>query len=386
MPDEYTTESKYWRTAQVSDIELFVTEGGERRIVLRTEQVKNARDPAAALRATLLYQRRNADGEWEDIKDKDFRNVRKGETVPFPLRSAPTLKLYRHLQNLYEVYAQMGILPGQGDLVVGLKDEVIPADPERAGAIRDALAADQPMELLEALAEQSPVHLSDFLRARQQGRRAEALHEFEVKLSQEHTEPEWKNFFEANEWIFGYGLNFVFHATVRNQAPVRSSDITGLGEQVADHVLRTVAAMSFTVAVEIKRPDSSLLGGRYRNGAWVLHQDLIEGVVQAQANRRALLACGERRENIDRLESQGIYTVEPKGILVIGNTAELQDRDPTRHRERLMTFQGFRRNLVNPEIITYDELLARARFIVEGAPEPEGQEAGDGEPFDDVPF
>jgi hypothetical protein len=45
-------------------------------------------------------------------------------------------------------------------------------------------------------------------------------------------------------------------------------------------------------------------------------------------------------------------------VLVVGNSAQLDDE----HKKA--TFELFRRNLHNPEIITYDELLERARFTV----------------------
>ena len=64
-------------------------------------------------------------------------------------------------------------------------------------------------------------------------------------------------------------------------------------------------------------------------------------------------------ENIDELFHKNIYTINPKGILIIGNTEELQDR------AKIETFEMFRSNISNPEIITFDELYERAKFIVE---------------------
>jgi Shedu protein SduA, C-terminal len=48
----------------------------------------------------------------------------------------------------------------------------------------------------------------------------------------------------------------------------------------------------------------------------------------------------------------------PKGILLIGNTDQLDDD------EKKATFHAFRRNTWDPEVITYDELLERAKFLV----------------------
>ena len=58
------------------------------------------------------------------------------------------------------------------------------------------------------------------------------------------------------------------------------------------------------------------------------------------------------------MKEERIYTYEPRGILVVGHLAQLD------HANKRATFELYRRNLLNPEIITYDELLARAKYTV----------------------
>ena len=53
-------------------------------------------------------------------------------------------------------------------------------------------------------------------------------------------------------------------------------------------------------------------------------------------------------------------TINPKGILVIGHTKELMGE-----RSKIETFELFRRDINNLEIITFDELYERAKFIVD---------------------
>jgi Domain of unknown function (DUF4263) len=128
-----------------------------------------------------------------------------------------------------------------------------------------------------------------------------------------------------------------------------------------DFLKRTEAEVRFTVLVEIKRPDSSLLGNKpYRSGAWQLGEDLVGGVSQLQTNcRRWELSGSQAEQNREALLQKRIYTVQPKGILVIGITNQLNDID------KRNTFELFRRNVINPEVLTFDELYERAKFIVE---------------------
>ena len=57
---------------------------------------------------------------------------------------------------------------------------------------------------------------------------------------------------------------------------------------------------------------------------------------------------------------ENVYSVEPRSFLVVGNTTELQGND-----DKIACFELYRRNIRSPEILTFDELLHRARFIVE---------------------
>ena len=124
--------------------------------------------------------------------------------------------------------------------------------------------------------------------------------------------------------------------------------------------MTTADEARFTVLVEIKTPSSHLLKDIYRNKVYEISKDLVGGVSQLQSNCRTWAVDGSKQEdNAALLQQYGISTYEPKGILVIGNTKELVD-----DMNKKATFELFRRNLHNPEVITFDELLARARFMV----------------------
>ncbi len=57
-------------------------------------------------------------------------------------------------------------------------------------------------------------------------------------------------------------------------------------------------------------------------------------------------------------------TRDPKAILVIGRGSEIEGHESARDAEvRRDTFELFRRDTRNVDIVTFDELLDRARFI-----------------------
>jgi hypothetical protein len=193
-------------------------------------------------------------------------------------------------------------------------------------------------------------------------KRKERLAEFEATLKEQHPESKWQTFFEQNKWIFGYGLNYVI-LKVEKQPHVGGIRFDRTGGQHPDFLGITSGEVRFTVLVEIKTPQTPLLAGNeeIRNDAWSLSHELTDALSQLQANTEKWGEVSKSDENRDALEKRGIFTVKPKGILVIGNLAEVKE-DP---RSRRQTFERFRQSIHGIEIITFDEVWERARFIVE---------------------
>lgn len=194
-------------------------------------------------------------------------------------------------------------------------------------------------------------------------KRKERLIEFNTSLKTQATiESWWKDFFERNKWIFGYGLNYQILRHQQSQPNYGGTRIDGKGGQKGDYLTSTDGDLSFTVLVEIKTPNTPLLQGseEIRAGAWSLSKKLTDALSQIQANIDMWDKQGSRQpDNIDELEKKNIFTVQPKGIIVIGTLGQLNTRSK---RE---TFQRFRKSLHGIDILTFDEILKRAQFIVE---------------------
>jgi hypothetical protein len=118
------------------------------------------------------------------------------------------------------------------------------------------------------------------------------------------------------------------------------------------------------VLVEIKKPRTPLLQGvkEIRSGAWSLSKELTDALSQIEANISTWLESSKQPDNMDRFESGRVYTVQPKGIVVIGSLSEVADV-----RTKRDTFERFRKSIHGVEIWTFDELLHRARFTVDQA-------------------
>ena len=194
--------------------------------------------------------------------------------------------------------------------------------------------------------------------------RKKRLAEFKTALDEQvGNEDWWQKFFEDNKWIFGYGLDYVILRVEQAQAHVLGASVTGKDTQKADF-LTSSGPSKFTVLVEIKTPQTPLLRGKepIRSRAWGLNTELTDALAQINANVESWGNIGQDSpENKQFMGEKKLRrTVKPKGIVVVGMLNTLE-QDQT----KLDTFELFRKGIHGVEIITFDELHDRARYIVE---------------------
>jgi hypothetical protein len=183
----------------------------------------------------------------------------------------------------------------------------------------------------------------------------------------------WQSFFEANTWIFGYGLSFQFLTGLDSrklEQIVLGGSINGPGKRT-DALMKTRGRLSSICFVEIKRHDTPLLAAHpYRTGAWQPSSELTGAVAQLQATAQdALEAWGRQLRPQDNEEwptGETIFNIKPRAFLVVGNLGEFISPEGI-NELRFRSFELYRQNTQSPEIVTFDELLDRARFIVEQA-------------------
>ncbi|MBB3858988.1 hypothetical protein GGQ88_000228 [Novosphingobium hassiacum] len=252
------------------------------------------------------------------------------------------------------------------------------------------LASTKGAAVLQELAESPQLHQDIYAVA---AKRA-ALTEFEAMLGRSLREAEWQAYFERNPWVFGHGLNYVFLDKVGPKLETRTTGSAfGQPGKTADGLMRTRAALSQYVLIEIKRDATKLLQkDRYRPGCWAVSDELSAAVTQSQKTTYEF-ARGRFRDELKDAEGnelgEVVYSLEPRSYLVVGNMAELRGNG-----DKIACFELYRRNVRSPEILTFDELFHRAKCIVEnlgGKPTPREHEAPQGfgsDDFDDddIPF
>jgi hypothetical protein len=221
--------------------------------------------------------------------------------------------------------------------------------------------------------------------------RRDALEEFRLLLeddahmeAQKEAHPKksveavWQDFFEANTWIFGYGLQLVACASLDDEkleAITTGADaFSGQGDRV-DALMSTRGYISALMFVEIKRADTDLLAGRrsdetghttYRSGVYVPSRELVGAVSQVSVTAHRVT---RRVSDLHRTKDQHGYasgevaTVEPRRVVVAGQLTELMKEGQV-NEDELRSLELYRRSVSGVDIITFDELYARAQYIV----------------------
>lgn len=175
---------------------------------------------------------------------------------------------------------------------------------------------------------------------------------YEEMLGGKLVEGRWQDFFSKNPFI----LNMVFGypvIKVRDQASVGGRKLAGDGEKITDFFVKN-SLTNNTAIFEIKTPHTVILNKTpFRDGVYAPSTDLSGSINQALDQKYQL-----QKQIAQIKENSRIYDVESYAVhccLIIGKTPEGDDRKKS--------FELFRRNSKDVEIVTFDELLEKIKQL-----------------------
>lgn len=178
------------------------------------------------------------------------------------------------------------------------------------------------------------------------------IHRFEDKLKKATLESEWQDFFDANKFIltmaFGYPI-----VEILGQASVGGSQLIGGGSKFADFISRNSQTNNAAI-FEIKTPGTPILNKMpFRGKVYSATKDFSGAIAQVldqkyQLGKNLPLLKSNDRDLV--LEAYAVHC-----CLIIGTTPKNLDEQKS--------FELFRRNSREVEIITFDELLEKLRQL-----------------------
>jgi hypothetical protein len=194
--------------------------------------------------------------------------------------------------------------------------------------------------------------------------RKQALEEFERQIeAMDWAERDWQEFFEKQSWIFGYGLDYRIMRQFDRESTTAAGGSDNRNRPVVDFL---TTFTDYTALVELKLPSTPIFANRAgRAGTRQFSSQFMGAVSQILEQKAEWLAFAASGEHYNRdgrkLEAR---TRNAKAILVVGRNSDLVAEGDDRETNVLRdTFELFRRETRTIDIVTYDELLERARFI-----------------------
>ncbi len=181
----------------------------------------------------------------------------------------------------------------------------------------------------------------------------------------------WQKFFENNTWILGYGLDYIFNSELdgkKLEQITTGANFNSSGKRI-DGLLKSQGAINSLCFCELKLSSDDLLKqvkDSYRPEAWQISDALSGAIAQVQRTmQKAIKDLNtkiEIKDKADYLTGEELYLYNPKGFILIGKQHEFI-KDDKINEMKYSSFEMFRKNLKNIDIITYDELYQRAYYI-----------------------
>ncbi len=201
------------------------------------------------------------------------------------------------------------------------------------------IAQDQPAKLLKLRDDIELVTLEQL------------IEKYEKMLGKRLSEGHWQALFNENPFILSmaFGCPII---KVQDQASVGGRKISGSGDKITDFLAKN-SMTNNTAIIEIKTPQELLTGKEYRDSVYSPSVALSGSLNQALDQKYKL------QKNIASIkETSRIYDVETYAVhcaLIIGQMPD--------DLEKQKSFEIFRRNSRDVEIITFDELLEKLKLL-----------------------
>lgn len=355
---------------------IVLREGDQARLVFVPMLVDNPAYPKASVDGHFIYQRKAKSGRWLPVPTVSLATLKSGEGFKLVLHAHELRTLLEGLVPLYRFYEQKGIPRGDKTFVQvdGALAKFVSLGEKDLTALLESNADDATTMFLK---------LVNWL-ATSTGRREaaakllslapERLPAFTTLLGLVAVKDAlayWKKNQENNSEEFwqqsladrAYVLSQVFAypvVVIGPKAYVGGKQVSNIGGKEVDFLVSTESTHA-VILIEIKTPQTKLLGAEYRNDVFPLSRELSGAVAQVLRQRQSLMRTFD---TIVAEHPMRLTLGEPRCVVIAGNTAELCELSM---REN---FDLQRERVHGVTIITYDELFRRLERLVPLLEEP----------------
>jgi len=362
-------ESTSLKSAKGEDIELRVTKST--RLVFRPEIVTNIKKPKASIRGTFIFQKKKISGDWEDYKTFNLSRLKDSEGIKLEIKSGELYNLITKLDEYYQIYEKYGIIPGTKEFIVSDKNiaeiiSQISSEPSLKESFFQSGGVDLIIDIMQLISE---AKYPDVIIEKLKYLSVDSLETIHTLLGitkiyrllelwqvniDNADEEFWQKFFKKHPWVISQVFSYPV-VLFKDKAYIGGKSISNKGGNIIDFLYKNRLTDNL-ILVEIKTPTTKLLSKEYRNNIYSVSTDL-SGAINQILNYKD---CFQKEYN--QLTSNTSSTSElfnPKCLLIVGNQKkEIINKNLRR------SFELYRSEMKSVEIITFDELFEKVKFIV----------------------
>ncbi len=179
----------------------------------------------------------------------------------------------------------------------------------------------------------------------------------------------WHHFLQNNDWILGLNSDMRFINDFLNEQKLGIENSKGSESPIVDFL----GVSEFITLIELKHSSTNIFKlkrSKGRANTWDFTSNFIEGISQCLGQRDELIKNFRNKDFVNeegqKMSKDYIEVIDPKSLFLIGNKKRefpIKDLDKLNILKN-NTFERFRRNNRNIDILTFDELFERAYHIV----------------------
>lgn len=304
------------------------------------------------------------------ISTADFEHVRRflnstttnSQTATRSVKTAETYNFFAERLGKPTVPASIGRHPLRKKLTALLQRK----EPELSEEEQEELL-DTMVRNVKTMSQENPQRLASLQRDIDLVNLEGLISRFEAMLTSPHKEGVWQEFLKINPFILSLAFGYPI-IQIQEKASVGGRTISGKGDKFTDFLV-TNSLTNNTAIIEIKTPETRLLSSKSYRDAVLTPSAELSGAINQTLDQKHRL----EKEIVQIKENSGLHNLKSYSVnccLIIGTM-------PT-EEPRMKSFELFRGNSKDVEIVTFDELLKKLRNLQSFLTAPPGD--------NDVPF
>lgn len=355
---------------------LVLRENLVNRIVFIPKIVDKGNDWVENISGSFIVQRKSRNGLWKNVEGINLSQLKQGEWTKFDISSKEIIDALKYCDELQKMCSREKNLSSITNKQVLILDDNIEKndilniverlnnEDDKIGLVRDILEKNDSWKeifslfcddankdkLFKAINELSNNDKESIVTEINIDRINPAI----IKRSLDNNdESYWQDLFKNNPYFISFTIPSMLHL-ICDQPYLGGKGIDNTGGTIADFIYSN--NIDNVAIIEIKTPMTKLLSSQYRDNIYPPSKELTGAIVQVKKQRELFMKSYDVVRS--KSSNSGInYTATiPKSYLIIGKTEGLNP-------DEIASFNLFRNELRDVEILTFDELYQKLELI-----------------------